>query len=69
MPVVNVVPPRTGSEREQHQAAILCEFQLADKTNSEAEACLRTAERVAAQAALALVAARKQMRRVTDGVV
>lgn len=58
------VPPQ-----ERHQQAILADFQTAVRTNSEAEATLRHAEQVAAQAALALVEARKRMRRVTDGLV
>ena len=53
----------------EHQAAILRDFQTANKANTEAKACLLHAEQVAAQAAVALVEARRGMRRVTDGVV
>lgn len=58
-----------GTPQEGHQQSILRDFQSAVRTNDQAETCLRDAERVAAQAALALVEARKRMRRVTDGVV
>jgi len=57
------------TSQEQHQAAILCDFQTATKANTEAKACLLHAEQVAAQASVALVEARRAMRRVTDGVV
>lgn len=61
--------PMNTTPGEVHQAQILADFQSAVRTNDQAETCLRDAERVAAQAALALVEARKRMRRVTDGVV
>lgn len=62
---VKVIP----DPQEQHQAAILADFQTATKANTEAKACLLHAEQVAAQASVALVEARRAMRRVTDGVV
>jgi hypothetical protein len=55
--------------QEQYQQAILADFQQAVRVNDQAAQALRDAERIAAQAALALVEARKRMRRVTDGVV
>lgn len=60
---------RNDLPQERHQQAILTDFQDAVRTNDQAEQVLRDAERTAAQAALALVEARKRMRRVTDGVV
>lgn len=53
----------------QHQQAVLADFRNAVRTNDQAERLLRDAERMAAAAALALVEARKRMRRVTDGLV
>lgn len=58
-----------GGIRAAHQAQILADFQRAVRTNDQAATCLRDAEQMAAQAATALVEARKRMRRVTDGVV
>jgi predicted RNA-binding Zn ribbon-like protein len=60
---------RRVDPQQMHQHAILDDFQAAVAVNDQAEQALRDAERIAAQAALALVEARKRMRRVTDGVV